>query len=489
MASYVVQHSTSTKSNSLKKGNLVIGHGEFNYGPTSTTGFYNGYQPPFEGFTFIITDGTYPYFNIFNNETELINFYKSFVPSVSTLDNVLDSISINDNQCLIAGLNVSSSIAMGTNQEAVNLTASPSAQGEFLGLQGPNSDLFPQNCLFWKSMISTTVDYVAIYPGTVISQTRADGSSTTITTKVSSTSTPVRGTISIESDKIYSSNKPVHFGDQGNNNYTIAPISYRGNILAGYGNRSWPATYRIYCHEDNTDIEVFAYSILTPNNSGPDGVLLYSSSNLSQGTIESYSISDTYDDVWIWIKSNNKISGTVQHGGSDKYILPPVSTNYIYRRSNAYEETIYGGNPSFVGTYVIQDDDGAAAISIADGAGSEAEAGMPLDFLTDTYAFGSGELDSYFIVSPYTNTITVSYYSGGSWTEYASHTENGTLTSPSVHAEGTQSGGTPLVPGLGSAPWKFEGTNPFYIVVNDGSSDEEALIGWNRAAPIYAISY
>jgi hypothetical protein len=485
MASYVVQHSTSTKSNSLKKGNLVIGHGEFNYGPTSTTGFYNGYQPPFEGFTFITTDGTYPYFNVFNNETDLINYYNQNFSSVSTLDNVLTAISTNDNQCLIGGLNVSSSITMGTNQEAVNLTSSPGAQGEFMGLQGPNSNLVPQNCLFWVAMTTTTVDYVAIYPGTIISE--IDGSS--ITTMLSSTSTPVRGTLSITSGRTYTSNKPVHFGDQGNNNYTIAPISYRGNILAGYGNRSWPATYRIYCHEDNTDIEVFAYSILTPNNSGPDGVLLYSSSNLSQGTIESYSISDTYDDVWIWIKSNNKISGTVQHGGSDKYILPPVSTNYIYRRSNAYEETISGGNPSFVGTYVIQDDDGAAAISIADGAGSEAEAGMPLDFLTDTYAFGSGELDSYFIVSPYTNTITVSYYSGGSWTEYASHTENGTLTSPSVHAEGTHSGGTPLVPGLGSAPWKFEGTNPFYIVVNDGSSDEEALIGWNRAAPIYAISY
>jgi hypothetical protein len=480
MASYVVQHSTSTITNSLKKGNLVIGHGEFNYGPTSTTEFYNGYEPPFEGFTFITTDGTFPYFHTFNNETELIDYYNLNFSSVSTLDNVLDSISINDNQCLIAGLNVSSSIAMGTNQEAVNLTASPSAQGEFLGLQGPNSDLAPQNCLFWACMASATVDYVAIYPGTIIWEIGTDGS---ITTKLSSTSSPTRGTLSLTAGKTYESNKPVHFGDQGNQ-YTVASIAYKGNILAGYGNRGWSATYRIYCLEDNTNIEVFAYAI-----SGPNSQLLYSSTNLSRGTIESYSISDTYDDVWIWIKSDKKIVGTTDHSGNDRFILPPVSTNYIYRRYNEYEETIYGNTPSFVGTYVIQDDDGAAAVDIADGAGGDAEAGMPLDFLTDTYAFGSGELDSYFIVSPYTNTITVSYYSGGSWTEYASHTENGTLTSPSVHSEGTQAGGTPLVPGLGAVPWKFEGTNPFYIVVNDASSDEEALIGWNRAAPIYAISY
>ncbi len=480
MSSYVVQHSTSTITNSLKKGNLVIGHGEFNYGPTSTTGFYNGYEPPFEGFTFITTDGSIPIFSIFSNETDLINFYKNFVSNVSTLDNVLSSISSNDNQCLIASLNVSSSIAMGTNQEAVNLTASPSAQGEFLGLQGPNSDLVPQNCLFWVCMVSTTVNFSAIYPGTVISEING----TSITTKVSSTAAPFVGSLAVTAGRIYSSNKPAHFGDQGNNKYAIAPMSYRGNILAGYGNRGWPATYRIYCLEDNTNIEVFAYAI-----SGPNSKLLYSSTNLSGGTIESYSISSTYDDVWIFIKSNNKILGSVHHGGDDKFILPPVSTNYIYRRYNEYEQTIYGNSPSFLGSYVIQDDDGAAAISIADGSGNEAEAGMPLEFLTDTYSFGEGDLESYFIVSPYTNTITVSYYSGGSWTEYASHTENGTLTSPSVHSEGSQQGGTPLVPGLGSAPWKFEGTNPFYIVTNDGSADEEALIGWNRAAPIYAISY
>ena len=64
MASYVTQHSTSTKDNSLKKGNLVFGNEEVEYGPTSTTGFYNGYEPPFEGFTFITTNGSIPIFSI-----------------------------------------------------------------------------------------------------------------------------------------------------------------------------------------------------------------------------------------------------------------------------------------------------------------------------------------------------------------------------------------------------------------------------------------
>ena len=476
---YTVQRSTTVKTDSLKKGNLVFGYIESDYGPTSTTGFINGINPPMDGFIFIENINNKPYLYSFDNEEELITWYDRKT-NVGSLQDVLVEISQNPDECLIAGLNVDSGNIMGINQEAINLTSNPTALGQLLGLQSFGSDLAENHCMFWFSMVSTTVDYVAIYPGTIIEEVNG----TTISNKLSQTSSPVRGTMSIVANRIYSSNKPVHFGDQSNNNYTIAPMSYRGNILGFYSNRYHSATLRICCLEDNTNIEVFAYSI-----TGTNSILVDSSSNLSQGTVESYSISSTYDDVWIWVKSNNKILGTGQGTSGDKFILPPVSTNYIYRRYNEYEKTIYGNNPSFVGTYVIQDNDGAAAISIADGAGGEAEAGMPLNFLSNTYAFGSGELDSYFIVSPYTNTITVSYYSNNVWTQYDSHVENGTLTVPSVHAEGSQSGGTPLVPALGAVPWKFEGTNPFYIVVNDGSSDEEALIGWNRNDQIYAISY
>ena len=175
-----------------------------NYGPTSNTGFYSGYDPPLEGFTLIVSDGTLPYFYAFNNETELINYYNLNFSSVSTLDNVISNVRGDSSQALIAGLNVSSSISMGTNQLAVNLSANPNpqAQNKFLGLQGPNSDLKPQNCLFWACMVSTTVDYVAIYPGTIISEVQTNGN---ITTVLASTSTPTRGTLSVTAGRVYSS--------------------------------------------------------------------------------------------------------------------------------------------------------------------------------------------------------------------------------------------------------------------------------------------
>lgn len=477
-AYYTVQRSTTVKTDSLKKGNLVFGCIESDYGPSSTTGFINGVNPPIDGFIFIENQNNKPYLYSFDNEEELITWYDRKT-NVGSLQDVLVEISQVPDQCLIAGLNVDSGNIMGINQEAINLTLNPSALGQFLGLQSFASDLAENHCMFWFSMVSTTIDYVAIYPGTIIEEVNG----TTISNKLSQTSSPVRGTMSIVANRIYSSNKPVHLADQGANNYTIANMSYRGNILAGYGNRDFDATYRISCVEDNTIIDVFADATEGSNSE------FISRTTINKGDIHPITISSAYDDRWIFIKSNKEIFGTVQHGGNDKYILPPVSTDYIYRRFNEYEKNILGNTPSFVGTYVVQDNEGAAAISIADGAGGEAEAGMPLSFLSNTYAFGSGELDSYFIVSPYTNTITVSYYSNNVWTQYGSHVENGSLTVPSVHSEGSQTGGTPLVANLGAVPWKFEGTNPFYIVTNDGSSDEEALIGWNRNDPIYAISY
>ena len=171
-------------------------------------------------------------------------------------------------------------------------------------------------------------------------------------------------------------------------------------------------------------------------------------------------------------------------------ILPQASTGYSYRRYNEYERTLDGTGPSLNGTYVIQDPEGAWAISIADGNGGDCESSVPLEYLTDTYCFGAGPLRSYFIVAPYNSTnITCSYWdsSTSQWVEYGTHTLNGSLEDPAIHSEGSQNGSNNLVDST-TRPWKWEGNNPYYIVINDGSADEEALFGWNKDEGILSIS-
>ena len=46
-----IKHSTSAQSNALGVGDMHIGTGDVGKGPTSTTGFYNGINPPSGGYT------------------------------------------------------------------------------------------------------------------------------------------------------------------------------------------------------------------------------------------------------------------------------------------------------------------------------------------------------------------------------------------------------------------------------------------------------
>ena len=40
-----IKYSTTTPPNALRKGNVALGVNDVNYGPTTTTGWYNGVDP------------------------------------------------------------------------------------------------------------------------------------------------------------------------------------------------------------------------------------------------------------------------------------------------------------------------------------------------------------------------------------------------------------------------------------------------------------
>lgn len=468
---YAIKRSTSTQNNTIKSGRLVVGVEEIEY----DSSYVNGVSPPDNGFIFIL-EGPPPLFHSFSNESDLISYYDREYTSVSTLDDVLTAIANNDAHLLVAA-ETPTTIDAEPAQKGRNLTNNPASEGKLVRGKGKKSNNKTQHGFEWVCMVTSTVNYCAIYPGTVISE--INPSTGVLTTKVSSTSNPQVGNIGMTAGRIYTSNKPVHYLDQGSGE-VVFPLSYRGTLFGFYYSRYSNQTVYIYATEDNTNVKFWKSKI-----AGNGEVI--QEYNLNEGDLQTFN--GNYEDEYYHFQSNKPVCITARGSSGDRSILPQASSNYSYRRYNEYERTIAGTGPSTNGTYVIKDDVPCWAISIADGSGGEAESSIPLDYLTDTYAFGAGSLRSYFIVSPYTNTITVSYYSGGTWVEYDSHTENGTLSSPSVHSEGSQNGGTDLVSGLGTVPWKFEGTNPFYIVVNDGSSDEEALFGWNRNEKILTFSF
>ena len=465
----------------LKKGNFIIGvDEETDFGPTDVTGFWAVDEPTGTEFALYVSTNNIPTAQKFADETALIAHFEATDPSITTLDDVLAAVAADDTLCLVSAEPYDTSNDLDVSERAIAQTesANPQALGKLIRLRNKLSNTKKQNCFDWVAMTSYNgVEYGVIYSGTIIKEVESDG---TINTLVSSTSTPTVGTINVVAGRIYTSNKPVHYLAQGDN-HIMVPLSYKGRRLGTYGNRGFTATVRIFCLYNNTSIQVWRDKLKR------DGTLLSTESG-NRGDIITISLDSSNSSKPVFFLSNKKIVGSIQHGSSDRFILPVLSTDYIYSRYPTYEFNAAGVDPSLNSSYVVKDDKPTFTIGIADGSGSEAEAGIPLEFLTNTYGFG-GRLRSYFIVSPYTNTITISYWNGSSWTQYASHTTNGTLTNPATDSEGLQTGGGAYLVDSTNRVWKFEGTNPFQLTINDGSSDEESMLGWDSEEEILSIAY
>lgn len=94
-----IKYTTSYTENTIKAKNfaLAVKVGK-NYGPTSTTGFWNGITPPTSGYTIYFNKASQgPSVHVANNDTELINYAKYFGGSnVTTVAEALDFFD-NDN--------------------------------------------------------------------------------------------------------------------------------------------------------------------------------------------------------------------------------------------------------------------------------------------------------------------------------------------------------------------------------------------------------
>ena len=82
----VIKYSTSNPSqSSLRKGNLAVGVGDGNYGPTSTTGFVNGMDIPNGGYVVYLLHNNNPAAYVAYNDTDLIAVARTLGNSGTTV--------------------------------------------------------------------------------------------------------------------------------------------------------------------------------------------------------------------------------------------------------------------------------------------------------------------------------------------------------------------------------------------------------------------
>lgn len=319
---------------------------------------------------------------------------------------------------------------------------------------------------------TVNVQYVMPFSGSVIYEVDTTGS---VSELIASSSTPQRGTFTPTAGYKYFSNKPVHLMSTGNNSqHMIVPTTFRGNYFAHYSLRNNPTTF--YIHAPGLPSTINFYS-------GSGGVTGSVVDTVTVPLNGSASIDLNTSTVTYLKASEPVVVGAVQNG-SDSLVLSPMDT-VVYTKANGNaERNIYHEVPSTNATFVTADDFPCFSVSIADGAGGDAESGIGASYMSNRYAWGNS-LSDYKIVTPYEDTITVSYYSGSQWNVHRTHELSGSELNPdTVNVDGDNdgsydgSGGSAFISGSGVNIWKWEGTYPLMVRINDTADDEETLVGW-----------
>ena len=99
MIKVIKTQAEGTFPNARRKGNFLVGESSVGYGPTSTTGFYNGITPAEGGYTLYLSKETQgPSIYSFANGTDLLNFCNSSLgANQTTIFGVIDWINGQNN--------------------------------------------------------------------------------------------------------------------------------------------------------------------------------------------------------------------------------------------------------------------------------------------------------------------------------------------------------------------------------------------------------
>ncbi len=328
----------------------------------------------------------------------------------------------------------------------------------------------------WYCLVSGTVTYSIINStGGVIYE--RNGS--TVTTMVTAT-VPQRGTFSVTAGRFYYGSVPINLVVEDGHERMV-PLTMVGTQFWCVAARDNPSTYYVYSPYQATTVNFYDNTV-----GGLTGTAT-STLSLSAGQSGTFTSNNLTNH---WISSSVPIIATATQTGWDRTILSPMST-YVYQRYQNYINTTNFTTPTNNNAYVTYDSTYKVMnMSIADGSGGDCAQGLGLEYLSDTYSWGNVVSD-YTMVFPYNGTFTASYWSGTTWVVWDTHTvTTGSITNPpSIARDGwtgvgiaaTSISGLAANMASGATLWKWEGTAPFYLNINDNADDEFSVLGWNSS--------
>ena len=309
-------------------------------------------------------------------------------------------------------------------------------------------------------------------------------------------------------------------------NHTLLPTRAGGKYFSDiiYGSNDKETVYNFYAFDDAVISFYIDYEkgLNSPIRYSPT---LVQKKRIRRGQYATF-ITNTYaspsDQHVIFFSSTGDVAGSTYttNGYQDMTVLSPMSSDYVSRgdpNSPTGESTKYliswdltdsriavdnttsvrhnstdysPATNSFV-YGVVHVNDGLQSSPLADG--NDKCQGIPVGYCNDTYLWPDG-LSGYTMVSPYDdNKINIYQYdsANGLWDLYETTTPTKNIAKQSGSYSGdTSPEDTFIGPNSPAADtlWKFEGTYPFALWVNDNLKDEELVWGWNKTnynLPLY----
>ena len=315
------------------------------------------------------------------------------------------------------------------------------------------------------AMYNGTVEYGTIENNTIIYRNGVE---------VVNATTPTTGTFSVTQGDILTTNKPAGMID---NTYglSIPPVSSAGTEHVFYSVRYSEHTVYIYSPYSVAKVDYYldGYETGTPTQT----------ITINPGTVSTLTLPTTEGLTCVHRFYSSAPVIIAKLSAGDHIFVPPASKEIIHTLSGA-RYTMESATVSSYNNIRHTSDSRLGSMKIADGAGGDADLGLPYRMLGDTYII-THPIGDFAIASVEPNVISVYYYSGGSFTLYDEYDHTAASRSNPVKTEvGVQSGVGPII--ISSAPILITGQKPFYLRTNDPSNqDEYAVIGYRQSLRDY----
>ena len=273
-----------------------------------------------------------------------------------------------------------------------------------------------------------------------------------------------------------------------------APANFSSLLLANSGSRYNPYDIFLFAPFGEAQVDVYydasGGADFTESQSTVDDTIIIPAGGYYKYEADVELSANDADATFVF-KSDARITGIFRPtGGGDNMLMIPMSNGEVVSNSEAAGEIIFRANSKTGGTptritngsakyYAADDEDmHLAYYGHADGAGGDAEFGLPREALSDLYVWTEPDLSNYRIVAVEPCEVTVMKADG---TVLYRHDLSAASTSAPVFVEqGSHSGNTNF--DTGGGPYRFVGTAPFHIVAQEGGDDDETVLLGARQA-------